>query len=235
MRWYVKVDGEATGPVDDHTVADWVREGRLGPATRIAVEGAEKWTSIARSPFGALVAAPAPPKGLSTAAKVLIAIGGLVALTMGTCGVCVAIGAKGVSDASEAVRSANGATAQQRAAAATVATATAKEEEAPTAVLLKTLLSEYKDNEVRADQQFKGQLIVTSGKVGDVKKDFLNHIYVTVGNGGPFEIPVVQCFPIAGQESKAAALSKGDTVTIQGRVDGLMMNVVVKDCQIGGT
>jgi hypothetical protein len=85
---------------------------------------------------------------------------------------------------------------------------------------------------VRADQQFKGQLITTSGKVGDVKKDFLNHIYMTVGTGAMFEIPTVQCFPVDGQENKAAALSKGQSVTITGRVDGLMMNVMVKECEI---
>jgi len=120
-----------------------------------------------------------------------------------------------------------GAAAQRRAE-----TATPEPAEQARAIPLKTLLSEYKDNEVRADQQFKDQLISTTGKVGDIKKDIMNHIYVIVGTGAMFEIPTVQCFPSDGQEGKAAALSKGDTVTVEGRVSGLMMNVLVKDCQI---
>jgi hypothetical protein len=47
-----------------------------------------------------------------------------------------------------------------------------------------------------------------------------------------FEIPVVQCFVRKGEEQRAAALSKGDNVTVRGRVGGLLMNVLVKDCEI---
>jgi hypothetical protein len=97
---------------------------------------------------------------------------------------------------------------------------------------LTKLLSEYHDNEVRADGQFKGKVIRTAGTVGDVKKDILGAIYVTVGTGKMFEIPVVQCFVRKGEEQRAAALSKGDNVTVRGRVGGLLMNVLVKDCEI---
>lgn len=99
-------------------------------------------------------------------------------------------------------------------------------------VALPDLLAEYHDNEVRADGRFKGKVLRTSGLVGDVKKDILNSIYVTVGTGKMFEIPVVQCFVRSGEERRAAALSKGDRVTVRGRVEGLMMNVLVKDCEI---
>jgi hypothetical protein len=109
--------------------------------------------------------------------------------------------------------------------------ATPEPVEQPQVVQIKTLLSEYKDNEVRADQQFKGRLISTTGKVSGIKKDVEDHIYVTIGTGAMFELPTLQCFP-RGQENEAAALSKGDTVSIQGRVKGLMMNVLVKECQI---
>ena len=57
-----------------------------------------------------------------------------------------------------------------------------------------TLLSEYRDNEVRADSRFKGPWIQTSGYVDDVKRDFFNSIYVTLGTGQPYETPQVQCF-----------------------------------------
>jgi len=75
-------------------------------------------------------------------------------------------------------------------------------------------------------------MIRATGVVGDVKKDILGDIYVIVGTGKDFEIPAVQCFVAKGEETRAAALSHGQKVTIRGTVDGLMMNVLVKGCVI---
>lgn len=96
---------------------------------------------------------------------------------------------------------------------------------------LKTLLGEYKDNEVRADAQFKGKRIQVTGKVGDVKKDILDKIYVVVGSGIQLEIPRVQCHFSDEHALKAAMLSKGQDVTVKGTVKGLMMNVRLDDCE----
>lgn len=101
-----------------------------------------------------------------------------------------------------------------------------------TEVNVKEILEAYKNNEVRGDGQYKDKRIQIVGKVGDVKKDITDSIYVTVGTGAAFEIPVVQCFVKNGEEKAAAALNKGDDVTVVGHVDGLMMNVLVKDCEI---
>jgi putative nucleic acid binding protein len=116
--------------------------------------------------------------------------------------------------------------------AAPIASAVAAGRVYPLDVSVGELLSEYKDNEVRADGKFKGKLIETHGKVGDIKKDITGGIYVTIGTGGQFEMPVVQCFVAAGQEEEAAKLSKGQVITVRGKVDGLMMNVIVKSCVI---
>jgi len=96
----------------------------------------------------------------------------------------------------------------------------------------KDILEAYKNNEVRGDGQYKDKRIQITGKVGDVKKDITDSIYITVGTGADFEIPVVQCFVKNGEEKAAAALNKGDVVAVVGHVDGLMMNVLVKDCEI---
>ena len=103
---------------------------------------------------------------------------------------------------------------------------------AATRVSIEKLLGEYKDNEVRADGQFKDKVVQVTGVVGDVKKDITDSIYVIVGTGQPFEVPEVQCFIASGQEKRAAALSKGGKVTVRGRVGGLMINVLVHDCEI---
>jgi len=98
-------------------------------------------------------------------------------------------------------------------------------------VEISTLLSEYRDNEVRADSSFKDTWIQTSGYVGEVKKDFLDSMYVTLGTGASLEVPKVQCFFADSEAKKAATLSKGARVTVRGRVEGLMFNVLVRRCE----
>jgi len=99
-------------------------------------------------------------------------------------------------------------------------------------VSLADLLGQYKGNEVRADGLFKGKIIQTTGKVVDVKKGMMGEIYVTVGTGQQFEIPKVQCFFDKSKVSIVSQLNGGDTVTVQGRVGGLMMNVLVRECEL---
>ncbi len=112
--------------------------------------------------------------------------------------------------------------------------ASAKSTEAAKPVDIRPLLAEYRDNEVRVDATFKGRIVQTTGIVDDVKKDIMDSIYVTVGTGGEFELPVVQCFFDDAHATKAAALSKGARVTVRGRATGLMMNVVVRECEFVG-
>ncbi|MFL5344166.1 MAG: OB-fold protein [Hyalangium sp.] len=162
------------------------------------------------------------PKGMSVTKVLLFVFGGLFSLCfLGTCitGMGAAMRAKGGGSASAA----------QGSGSAT--TAVAAQKEAAQKVEIRTLLREYADNEVRADSNFKDHMIQTVGIVGDVKKDITNSIYVTLGTGKEFEIPQVQCFFDDAQAQKAATLSKGAKVGVRGRVSGLMMNVLVKDCE----
>lgn len=110
----------------------------------------------------------------------------------------------------------------------------ARPAEAAKPVDIRTLLGEYTDNELRADSTFKGHVIQTSGVVGDVKKDIIGDAYITLGVGGPLEIPKVQCVLNKAQVKKAASLSQGTRVTVRGRVSGLMMNVIVRECEFVG-
>ncbi len=144
------------------------------------------------------------------------------------------VGCKGSDDGGAAARPVAEATSAPAAPAAppAVEKREAPAREAAQQVDIKTLLKEYGDNEVRADNAFKGKLVQVTGLVGDVKKDITGGIYVTVGTGGMLEIPVVQCSIAEGEAPAASALSKGQQVTVRGRVSGLMMNVQVSDCEI---
>jgi hypothetical protein len=164
---------------------------------------------------------------------VLSAIGGIVVLGMGSCFVCVGMAGhaanKAVTEAEKAEKTNTPSGAAT--AGATTPTPTAPAETA-TPVQIGTLLSEYKDNEVRADGKFKGMLIQVTGKVGNIKKGLMGGMYVIVGTGKTFEHPSVQCDLNQDNAAAAANLSKGQTVTVEGRVNGLMGNVFVKDCDI---
>lgn len=105
----------------------------------------------------------------------------------------------------------------------------------PTAigVTARQILLAYEANEIAADQVYKGQLVAVTGQVGNVGKDIRNRPYITlVGTGSTAEWRQVQCFLTDDAVSRAMALSKGDYVTVQGTVDGLMMNVLLRRCEV---
>ncbi len=100
-------------------------------------------------------------------------------------------------------------------------------------VNINSVLDDYKANEVGADNKYKDKWIKTSGIVGDVKKDIVGSLYVTLGTGKTLEIPQIQAFFEDENNSKLAQLKKGQKLTVVCKVDGLMMNVLGKGCMIG--
>ena len=97
-------------------------------------------------------------------------------------------------------------------------------------VNIKELLSGYEQNEVAADQRFKGRRIRTNGILQDVKKDILGAPYVVVATDSNMHIPSVQCSLTAAAVQEAARLTPGAFVTVEGRVNGLLVNVHLTDC-----
>lgn len=97
---------------------------------------------------------------------------------------------------------------------------------------IQQLLADYKNNEVGADNKYKGNLIEVTGIISDVKKDILDNLYVTLGTGRAFEIPEVQAFFDDSMNNQLAGLNKGQQLTVVCRIDGLMLNVQAKDCVI---
>ncbi|OOG87804.1 hypothetical protein B0E42_07145 [Pseudomonas sp. A25(2017)] len=97
---------------------------------------------------------------------------------------------------------------------------------------IRQILSDYKNNEVGADNKYKGNHVQVTGIVGDIKKDIMDNLYVTLGTGAQFEIPEVQAFFDDSMNSKLGSLNKGQKLTVVCRIDGLMMNVLGKDCII---
>ena len=88
------------------------------------------------------------------------------------------------------------------------------------------LTATYEANEVNADNNFKGKTFYVSGTVSDIKKDIMDDIYVTLAGDQMFR--EVQCY--FDDKETAGQLHKGMKVTFKGTCDGLMMNVLMKDC-----
>lgn len=101
--------------------------------------------------------------------------------------------------------------------------------EFPLEVELKTLLDEYKANELRADKAYGGhRLLQTHGTVGEVSKGLGGGPFITVNAGSRLE--ELHCELAPEQEASAAKLSKGSSVTIVGRVVAHIGHLRVNEC-----
>jgi len=90
----------------------------------------------------------------------------------------------------------------------------------------------YKENEVAADEHFKGKTVDIEGVVDKISKDFTDTMIVEL-KGGEFLASVNAYFDDI-HKSTLANLKPGQRVVLRGRVDGFIMNsaVIMKDCQI---
>lgn len=108
------------------------------------------------------------------------------------------------------------------------------EAEKPAINITATALSKaYQDNEVGADQLYKGTVLIITGTVQSINKDFTDKIYVTLkGDGGEYSLADIQCYFSDDHVNAASSLKKGQRVTVKGLGDGLVMNVIVRGCSL---
>lgn len=90
------------------------------------------------------------------------------------------------------------------------------------------LYSDYESNGVAADQKYKDKVLRVTGKINSIDKDILDKVYVTLETSNI--IGSIQCYFDSSNENIAAELKKGQKITVKGRCDGKMINVVLKDC-----
>lgn len=94
------------------------------------------------------------------------------------------------------------------------------------------LAKAYEENEVKADKDYKDKNVEVVGKIQDIGV-IAGQTYVVLSAEKDFAITNVQCFFKEQAEiDKVSTLKKGDTTTIQGKVDGKSMNVGVNNCTI---
>jgi CSLREA domain-containing protein len=90
------------------------------------------------------------------------------------------------------------------------------------------LYADYYSNEVAADLKYKGRMVVTSGQVASIGKDFSGKPYIQmVGAVGG-----VNCSFAPDQIASIAQVSPGQEITVTGTVDGFFVSVQLKGCTI---
>jgi len=90
------------------------------------------------------------------------------------------------------------------------------------------LYADYKANEVAADKRYKGKILEVYGEIDNIGKDITDTIYITLKGDKYFGS--VQCFFSKDHEYQVANLSKGQFVTVKGKCDGKMMNILLRGC-----
>ena len=91
------------------------------------------------------------------------------------------------------------------------------------------LFKEYDKNSVAADAKYEDKIVVVSGTIQSIGKDIMDTAYLVIGGTGFLD--GVQCMLPTGQESLVARVSKGQYVTLKGKVSGQIMgNVIVNNC-----
>lgn len=88
----------------------------------------------------------------------------------------------------------------------------------------------YEANEVRADAAYKGKRVLFTGVIDSIGKDILGAPYVTMLTGdGMARVQLV--FP-RSKESDLIALSKGSYKRVACKIDGYLVNVIARECEL---
>ncbi len=92
------------------------------------------------------------------------------------------------------------------------------------------LVNDYKANEVSADIKYKNKMVEISGTIKSIGKDILDQPYVAIAGNSSDTFTDVQCMFDKSDQDQLASLSKNTKITLRGRVDGILMNVLIRDC-----
>lgn len=93
------------------------------------------------------------------------------------------------------------------------------------------LAEAYAVDEASADQRYKGRLVHVGGRVTALGKDNLGHSYVVL-EGDETGTSGVRCFLANGAGDRVASLTLGESVSVEGQVEGKADQVLVGNCRL---
>lgn len=92
------------------------------------------------------------------------------------------------------------------------------------------LYTAYDQNEVAADEKYKGKKLGVTGVIGDIGKDVFDEPYVSLNIG---YLQNINCYFDEDNNKVISKLRKGQRVTIIGECEGKSItNVILKDCEL---
>ncbi len=106
-------------------------------------------------------------------------------------------------------------------------------ESAPAAIdiTVEELLSAYEAGGVAADAKFVNQILSVTGVVDRIEvKDNLDIYYITLSSAEQNRLQNLRCVFDSKYGSELNQLTAGQTVTVQGKYDGSIMDICMRDC-----
>lgn len=91
----------------------------------------------------------------------------------------------------------------------------------------KQLFADYEENEVSADDKYKGKILRVSGTVAKIGKDVLDTPYIEFAASSVFG---VQC--MFDDTAALTSLKKGQKLTVRCKGDGKFGNVILRGCMV---
>jgi hypothetical protein len=98
-------------------------------------------------------------------------------------------------------------------------------------VTAEELVSAYETDEVAADARFSNQILKVTGVVDRIEvRDIHDIRYITLTNAEKDLLQTVRCTFDSQHVADLNQLTEGQTVTVQGKYDGSMIDISIKDC-----
>lgn len=92
------------------------------------------------------------------------------------------------------------------------------------------LCMEYRANEALANTKYKDKILIVSGTINKIGKDYANKLYLSMD--GFDAVSNTACFFDPAKVAELNKLRNGQTVTIKGTCSGMAGDVALQDCQI---
>jgi tRNA_anti-like len=101
----------------------------------------------------------------------------------------------------------------------------------PIAITAAALHAAYSANAVAADATYKGKVVQVTGTIDTISTDILGNPFVALKTG-EYSAIEVQCTFAQSDKQALTALASGQTVTLEGTVQGEPLNISIDGCSI---
>jgi len=93
------------------------------------------------------------------------------------------------------------------------------------------LYDEFEENQVAAEQKYKGKTIIVSGTIDSIGTDILNTPYVSLRSSNEF-ITAVQCMFDRSDSDTLVSLKKDQKIKLSGTSPSKLLQVIMRNCQV---